>query len=445
MTGLTASATDTYGGSTGSNGLDLMISFRKGADDASNVVSIYNDGSQVDAAGAGAMVPGQWYRMELSIGGVSGGDFTGVVGKLYSITGIETLVATLDNSGSPHVITSALTSDTEAYGFFGGQNPTSRGVAAIDNLVTAGTPVSLDSTVYDFNGSDTSLTGNFAVNTGSAVWNTAGGLNNSGNVTHGTGNTVAVASTSFNGGSDGIRMSTFFQASDPFDAGGARILAIGFTSDSTDGYSSSGTTTGTDLRLVLNRGTHPAYGIQILNNNGLVNASGNDVTLIAGNWYYLELGISGASGGDYTGIYGQLRNATEDGQIGSLLKVIDNGGAGYTATSALTVDSTVYPFFGGQSSTAPIARIDNLEITVPASAGTPPVPAISLTGISGGLLQIVVPSANGFNYQLRSSTGLSGFANTGSPQAGTGGDLLFTPAAPAAGTKAFYQVEVSVP
>ncbi|MGC9450718.1 MAG: hypothetical protein ACP5I4_04660 [Oceanipulchritudo sp.] len=447
MTGITAGATDVYSSSTGAGGgVDLIISFRKNTGDSANLVSLYNDGTQVDSAGTGgaAMVPGQWYRLELEIGGVSGGDYTGVVGRLYSLAGIPAVIATLDSGGSPHTVTTALTADSEVFGFFGGQNPSTRGVAAVDNFQTGGMAATLVETLYDFNGSSTSLTDNFAVNTGSAVWNTSGGIADSGNTTYGTGNAMVVANSSFDGGSESITVSCFFQASDPFDAGGARILAIGFTSDSTDGYSSSATTTGTDLRLVLNRGTHPDYGIQILNNGVLVNASANNVTLTAGAWYYLELGINSTSGGDYTGLYGQLREATADGQIGSLLKVIDNSGVGFAATSSLTGDSTVYPFFGGQSSTAPIARIDNFTVTAEAGGAVePPIPTLTVTGVSGGQLQISCPSETGFSYQLKSSNGLSGFANDGVAQDGTGGDLLFTPAAPASGAKTFHLVEVT--
>jgi hypothetical protein len=85
----------------------------------------------------------------------------------------------------------------------------------------------------------------------------------------------------------------------------------------------------------------------------------------------------------------------------------------------------------------------NPSTTITVTPPTPGQPTIVVTR-GGGNIQISFPSENGVQYQLQSSTTVSGlpagWANEGSAQAGTGGVLSFTPAT--SGNAKFFRVIV---
>lgn len=210
-----------------------------------------------------------------------------------------------------------------------------------------------------------------------------GGLSDSGSVTLTTSSQIAVYQTGVDiTGVDNGSFGMYFQYNGASDSG--RPFSIGFTSGASDTYSNSATTTGTDLRLVLGgAGSGDNYGLQLLNNGGAFATSLQNVTLVDGDWYYIQLNVGGISGGDFTGVSGDLFASDDAGNLGAALKILDNSGTGgYTTTSSLTSDADVYVFFGGQNpSTRGAAVADNLTFVVPE-----PTSAALLIGASGLLL-----------------------------------------------------------
>ena len=128
----------------------------------------------------------------------------------------------------------------------------------------------------------------------------------------------------------------------------SRPISFGFTSSATDVYSGSLATTGTDIRVALNGANSGTNAGIILSHGGVaVDTSASNVTLVAGNWYYMQLSIGGVSGGSFTGVQAELFNSSNTGTIGTSLKVLNNGGSGYSIVSSLTGDASVHAFFGG--------------------------------------------------------------------------------------------------
>ncbi len=207
-----------------------------------------------------------------------------------------------------------------------------------------------------------------------------GGLSNSGSVTLTNSSQIAVYQTGQDiTGVDNGTFGMYFQYNGADTAG--RPFSIGITSGASDTYSNSGTTTGTDLRLVLfGAGSGDNYGLQLINNGASFATSLANVTLVDGDWYYIALNIGGISGGDFTGISGDLFASDDAGNLGAGLKILDNGGTGgYIQTSSLTADSDAYVFFGGQNPTTRGAAVaDNLTFAIPE-----PTSAALLIGAAG--------------------------------------------------------------
>ncbi len=98
----------------------------------------------------------------------------------------------------------------------------------------------------------------------------------------------------------------------------------------------------------------------------------------------------------------------------------------------------------GATSNSGNNRFDNIRLTA-TQAAVPGAPIPELAGeIVGSDFQITCPSATGYRYQLQISSGLSAWANYGSPQPGTGADLVFLAPVPTAfpGGKIFYRVGI---
>lgn len=146
--GFTSGASDTYNTSSTTTGSDIRVALN-GQGDGNYGLDILNSGGTVVISSKDiALVNSNWYYLQLTIGGVSGGNFTGVTAELFNSDNSGVLggsLKLLNDAGSGYSVASALTSDTTAYGFFGGQNPTTRGIAAVDNFTTA-TPVPEPST-----------------------------------------------------------------------------------------------------------------------------------------------------------------------------------------------------------------------------------------------------------------------------------------------------------
>lgn len=206
-------------------------------------------------------------------------------------------------------------------------------------------------------------------NSNGAAWTATGGLSNSGysdlnsmfsgtNVFQGS----SYDATSFNGATVGAY---FFM--DDISAISSRPFSVGFTADSTDGYSSSGSTSGSNIMASFT-GSSSQGGLRIVSNGTQIVQSPENVTLANNQWYYLELNIGGVSGTNFTTVTAQLFESDNAGVLGSSLKFVDDGGAGgYTiSNAALTADTTTWAFFHGIGpGTRGMAGIDNFTVAVP--------------------------------------------------------------------------------
>ena len=205
-------------------------------------------------------------------------------------------------------------------------------------------------------------------NSNGAKWTETGGLSNSGyvdlndmfngyNVYQGS----SYDATSFNGAKVG---GYFFM--DDFTKISSRPMSFGFTADSTDGYLSSTTTTGIDIKAAFT-GDSSQGGVAIFNNGTQIVQSSQNVTLANNQWYYLELTIGGVSGGNFTNVTAELFASDNTGVLGSSLKFLDNnGGGGYTIANSLTTDTAVWGFYGGIGpGERGMAGLDNFSVAVP--------------------------------------------------------------------------------
>jgi hypothetical protein len=249
-------------------------------------------------------------------------------------------------------------------------------------IAVAAVPFAMRAALIDFNGGS-ELSNDFA-GFSDFSQSTTGGLDNSGSVSLTSNSQIAVYQTSFDASalSGGTVVSSYFQYNGASDTG--RGFAVGFTSGPSDTYDNSSTTTGTDLRVVMNgSGAGDNYGISIFSNGSQVAASSTNVTLVDTNWYYLDLKVGGISGGDYTGVQAELFASDASGVLGSSLKNLDNnGGGGYTVTNALTSDTQAYGFFGGQNPTARAASTaDNFTVI-------PEPSTFALVGLALGALML---------------------------------------------------------
>lgn len=140
--GFTSSATNTYSSSLATSGTDIRVALTGSGSNAGVIIA--NNGTAVATSSANVpLSAGNWYYMELRIGGVSGGSFTNVEAELFasdSSGNIGSSLKLLDNSGSKYAFASSLATDTSAYAFFGGIGPGSRGIDGVDNLTIIAEP-----------------------------------------------------------------------------------------------------------------------------------------------------------------------------------------------------------------------------------------------------------------------------------------------------------------
>ncbi|MEM1210894.1 MAG: PEP-CTERM sorting domain-containing protein [Planctomycetota bacterium] len=199
-----------------------------------------------------------------------------------------------------------------------------------------------------------------------------GGIDDSGSIALTSTSQVAVENASFDASSGSFAISSFFQYNGANSGG--RGFFVGLTSDSTDTYSSSATTTGTDLRVIVTgSGSSDNYGIALINNATTFAGSSLNVPLVTGEWYQLVLNVGPAVGGQFTAISGELLD--DDGV--SLKNLNNDGLGGYTQTTSLTSDTEAHAFFGGQNPTSRAAsNADNFfsPSDVPASDAVIPEP-----------------------------------------------------------------------
>ena len=141
--GVTSGASDTYSNSATTTGTDLRVTVN-GIDGAGNEdkygIQILNNGSAIDTSSLNVVLTsGNFYQVKLNVGGVSGGSFTGITAELLTEAGSS--LKLLDNGGGGGYTTvTTLTTDAEAYAFFGGQNPTTRAASHVDNFSTPSIP-----------------------------------------------------------------------------------------------------------------------------------------------------------------------------------------------------------------------------------------------------------------------------------------------------------------
>jgi hypothetical protein len=143
--GFTSAATDTYSGSTTTTGTDIKMNLLGAGSGTNAGIQIYNNGAAVDTSATNVtLTGGNWYYMELRIGGISGGSFTGVQAELFNSdnTGVVgSSLKLLDNGGTGgYTVATGLTSDTSVFGFFGGIGPGSRGIDGVDNFTVIPEP-----------------------------------------------------------------------------------------------------------------------------------------------------------------------------------------------------------------------------------------------------------------------------------------------------------------
>jgi len=117
-----------------------------------------------------------------------------------------------------------------------------------------------------------------------------------------------------------------------------------------------------------------------------------------------------------------------------------NGGGSYTAGTVVPVTANTtagYQFTGWTGATGALASVSSTAttLTMPATATaitatySPIIPSNLKLAISGSNLNITVPSSvSSISYQLQYSDDLSSgsWQNLGSPQNGTGGELIIT-------------------
>gem|GEM_PF-3873672 len=232
-------------------------------------------------------------------------------------------------------------------------------------------------TLIDFNGGS-ELADDFAGFTNFSQ-SGSGGINNSGSVSLTSTNQIAVYqdatfdATAFSDAKVGV----YFQFNSVGNNFSSRPLSIGFTADAANMYKSSSensvssgdSTTANDVRVQLVGGGGvggTSAAIRLVGDGTQVDQSSVNITMVQDNWYYLELRIGGVSGGNLTGVEGQLFNASADGTIGSSLKNLNSGGTGgYTVASGLTSDTTAYTYFGGFAPANSVTTVDNLSAVIP--------------------------------------------------------------------------------
>ncbi|MEM1210677.1 MAG: hypothetical protein AAGI68_00110 [Planctomycetota bacterium] len=131
--GLTSDPGDTYGSSATSTGTDLRLAVTgSGSSDNYGLQLLNNGGAFATSSLNVPLVDGEYYELVLNIGTVAGGSFTGISGQLFDSGGNS--LKFLNDSGSNYTEATVLTSDTEAYAYFGGQNPASRAASNADNF-----------------------------------------------------------------------------------------------------------------------------------------------------------------------------------------------------------------------------------------------------------------------------------------------------------------------
>ncbi|MGC9451475.1 MAG: sugar-binding protein [Oceanipulchritudo sp.] len=151
--GFTSGAADTYETSATTTGVDIRAIVAGAGSENLYGIDLQNDGANVDGSAKNVpLVIGNWYYLELTIAEVAPGEFRGVTVALYDSDASGTVGAQLkilDNNGAGgYTVTSTLADTTEAYPFFGGQNPATRATAAADNFAyTMSVPLP-ETTVY---------------------------------------------------------------------------------------------------------------------------------------------------------------------------------------------------------------------------------------------------------------------------------------------------------
>lgn len=142
--GFTSGAGDTYSSSAATTGTDFRAVVA-GAGTGNNYgVDLLNNGTTFEGSSKDiTLTVGNWYQLVLTIGGVSGGNFTGVTGALYSADsngGSLSVLKFLNGSGSGYTEANSLASASEAFAFFGGQNPSQRISGLADNFSASPIP-----------------------------------------------------------------------------------------------------------------------------------------------------------------------------------------------------------------------------------------------------------------------------------------------------------------
>lgn len=142
--GFTQSASDTYTGSLTNSGNSVRATLVGTGTNAGLIIA--QNGTSEDQSSVNVdMTQSTWYYLELTIGGVSGGDFTGVTAELFASDDNGNLGASLKNlnsGGSGYTFTNALTADTDVYAFFGGFSSQNQGVTNFDNFTIVPEPTS---------------------------------------------------------------------------------------------------------------------------------------------------------------------------------------------------------------------------------------------------------------------------------------------------------------
>ena len=159
--GFTSGPADTYETSATTTGVDIRAIVAGSGSENLYGIDLQNDSVNVDGSAKDIpLVIGNWYYLELTIAAVAPGEFQGVTVALYASDAGGTVgdqLKILDEGGSGgYTVTSTLADATEAYPFFGGQNPASRAASTADNFsytmsvplpettIFHGTPMAID-------------------------------------------------------------------------------------------------------------------------------------------------------------------------------------------------------------------------------------------------------------------------------------------------------------